>query len=96
MILGASGTVITGVIKRSVLKNINTIPANTVVTETFAVAGADTTATVHISPDLVLPDGIIICYARVSAADTVEVKFINCTAASINPASMRFHITVIN
>jgi hypothetical protein len=94
--LGISGTVLQRIIKISILRNITTVAANTSVIETFTVTGALVDGTVYISPDLELPDGLIIAYARVTAANTVEVKFTNVTAASVNPASMNYHITVIN
>ena len=94
--LGVSGTVLQRIIKISILRNITTVAANTSVIESFTVTGALVDGTVYVSPDLELPDGFIIAYARVTAANNVEVKFTNVTAASVNPASMNFHITVIN
>jgi len=95
IILGAGGTVITKVLKVSVLKNIGSIAAGASSTQTFTIAGANTGSTVYISPESALPDGLIIAYARVSATGTIEVKFMNATVASINPAPMAFFITVI-
>jgi len=95
VILGDGGTVLTRVIKVSISRNLPSIAANTSDVETFTVTGANTGSAVHISPALALADGLIIAYARVSAADTVEVKFMNVTAASINPGTMSFFICVI-
>lgn len=48
-----------------------------------------------ISPATALTDRLIIAYARVSAASTVEAKFCNESAGAINMAAMNFYITVI-
>jgi hypothetical protein len=50
---------------------------------------------VSISPAAALSDGLLIAYARVSAAGTVEVKFFNASGAAIDLASMSYYITVI-
>ena len=63
--------------------------------ETFAVPNATIGSSVMISPGTALQSGIIIAYARVSAAGTVEARFINTTAGAINPPPMDFFITVI-
>jgi hypothetical protein len=94
--LGVAGTVLHSIIKVSIARNISTIAAGVSDIESFTVTGAAVDGTVYVSPDLELPDGFIIAYARVTATNTIEVKFTNITAASINPASMSFHITVIN
>jgi hypothetical protein len=93
--IGANGTVLTELIKVTVAKDVASIAANASVTETFAVANAEPGSTVYISPALPLSDGIIIAYARVSVAGTVEVKFTNTTSSSINPPAMNFFVTVI-
>jgi len=94
-ILGNGGSVITTVIKLTVSKDIGSVSAETSSTQTFVVAGASTGATVHISPASALPNGLVIAYARVSALNTVEVKFMNTTAGTLNPALMDYYITVI-
>ncbi|MBC7914485.1 MAG: hypothetical protein H7Y07_10230 [Pyrinomonadaceae bacterium] len=95
-VLGDSGTVLDRIIKVTVLKNLPTILPNQPVIQTFVVTGAVVGSSVYISPDLALPDGLIIAYTRVSASNTVEVKFSNINTVNINPASMNFHITVVN
>ena len=60
---------------------------------TVAVANTITGATVYVSPASALT-GIVIGYARVSVAGTIEIKFSNPTAAASDPAAMNFHITV--
>ena len=59
------------------------------------VTGAQVGATVQVSPRSEMEDGIIIGYARVSAADTVSIRFVNTTSGSIDPAAVNVDITVI-
>jgi hypothetical protein len=93
--LGIKGTVIDELIKVTRNKNVPNVPANSTITETFGVSDAQPGSTVYISPADALDDGLLIAYARVSVAGTVEVKFTNTTGLAINPAAMDFYITVI-
>lgn len=93
--IGTNGTTLTEVIKVTVNKDVSTISAGASGLETFAVTNAQLNSTVYVSPASALSDGLIIAYARVSLAGTVEVKFVNTTASAINPAAMNFFITVI-
>ena len=95
VILGANGTLINNVIKVTVSKNLASIPANSASIETFAVPGAAIGSSVSLSPATALADGLLIAYARVSVAGTVEAKFMNVTAAAINPLTMNFFISVV-
>jgi len=94
--LGEDGSILNHIIKASIPKNLPSIVAGASIIESFTVTGALIDASVMISPDIALTDGLVIAYARVSAANTVEVKFINNSAATINLASTTFHITVVN
>jgi hypothetical protein len=42
-----------------------------------------------------MEEGIIIGYARVSAADIVSIRFVNTTNGPIDPAAVNVDITVI-
>ncbi len=94
--LGEDGSILNHIIKASVSKNLPSIAAGASITELFTVTGALIDGSVMISPDIALTDGLVIAYARVSAANTIEVKFLNNSAAAINLASTNFHITVVN
>jgi hypothetical protein len=94
-IIGSNGTVLTEIIKLTVLSDIPNVAANSTVTETFPVANATVGSSVYISPSSAFANGLIMAYARVSAAGTVEAKFTNTTVAAINPSPMDFYITVI-
>jgi hypothetical protein len=39
--------------------------------------------------------GVIIASARVSAANTVRIKFVNATNGAVDPNSVNFDITVV-
>ena len=93
--LGTNGTVLTEVIKTSIALDLPSIPANDTYIHSFTVTNAATGSTVMISPLGALLNGIVVAYARVSAANTVEVKFTNTTAGALNPAANTFYITVI-
>ena len=42
-----------------------------------------------------MEDGVIIASARVSATNTVRIKFVNATAGAVDPAAVNFDITVV-
>ena len=71
------------------------MPANTGVTVSFAFTGATVGATVTISPSTAPPNGLVIAWARVSAANTIEVRFENNQGAPLNPPSIGYNIRVI-
>jgi hypothetical protein len=94
-IIGTNGTVLTEVIKVTVNHDVAPMLAGGSALETFTVPNAMIGSSVMISPGTAPQSGIIIAYARVSAAATVEARFINTTAGAINPPPMDFYITVI-
>ena len=93
--IGVNGTTINNMIKISSAGTIPVIAAGTSQVVTFSVSGAATTSSVMISPSGALPDGLLIAYARVSAAGTVEVKFTNVSAAPTSSVTQNFHLTII-
>lgn len=94
-ILGVNGTVLTEVIKVTINRNLASIAANSSVTENFTVANSQTGSMVYVSPGSAFANGLLIGYARVSAAGNVEVRFTNTTGTAIDPPAMDFYITVI-
>jgi hypothetical protein len=95
VILGNNGTVITNMIKATMNVNLASVAANSSLIQTFTVANVVTSSTVSISPAIALADGLLIAYARASAANTIEVKFTNVTGVAIDPGAMNYYITVI-
>lgn len=70
------------------------ISANTVVRQTFTVAGLTLQDAVVVNPpDLVA--GIEILNYRVTATDTLQITFWNTTGGSINPGSQTYTILAI-
>ncbi|MFM6956329.1 MAG: hypothetical protein ACKOX1_07240, partial [Ignavibacteria bacterium] len=57
--------------------------------------GAQVGGTVQVSPRDELETGIIIGYARVSATNTVSIRFVNTTNSNVNPAAVGLDISVI-
>jgi hypothetical protein len=92
---GINGTTITNIIKASVNKDVASIAANSSRLEYYSVTNANTASRVIVSPNAALPNGIIIAYARVSAAGTIEIMFRNTTGGAIDPAAMNYYITLI-
>lgn len=91
-----SNTIITEVIKVTVSDVLFTVPVRTSsLFRDFAVAGASVGATVHLSPQLDFPDGVMIIYARVKSEGIVEVKFWNHYNSTKNVPAMDWYITVI-
>ncbi len=94
--VGTNGTVISGIIKNTQNVDLPSIAATGgVLVQTFTVTNAATGGSVMISPDQALPNGVLIAYARVSAANTIEVKFYNGALIANDPPAMNWHITVI-
>ena len=92
--LGNYGTTINNIIKLTITADIDPVPSNSSLLKTFSVPHATTDASVIVSPQNVLPDGLVISYARVSFTGIVEVKYRNTTATTIDLASMDWYITV--
>jgi hypothetical protein len=98
-IMRSTTTIPTGtgnMIQATVTLNLPSIGAYSSYTATFAVTGATTTSSVMISPQSGLTDGLIIAYARVWSAGSVEVKFYNATGTAIDVGSMAYYITVVD
>lgn len=72
------------------------IPANSSSPpQIYTFTGAEVGNAAICSPNFSLPDGIIIAYARVSATNTIEVKFYNATVLPINIAADKYELAII-
>ena len=91
--LGSGGSILNGIIHSSVMIDVPSMASNSTWTVDITVPNAMTTGSVHISPGESMGD-IMIAYARVSAQDTVQVKFMNMLT-SADPAPCMFYISVI-
>lgn len=90
-----NGAAWSGIISGGIGIDPPNIPSGTGTTVSFAFAGATVGSAVSISPSTAPPNGIIIAWARVSAANTIEVRFENNSAAAVNPPSISYNIRVI-
>jgi hypothetical protein len=90
-----SGTAWAGIISGGIGIDPPNIPVNSGTTVSFAFAGATVGSVVSVSPSSALPNGIIIAWARVSAANTIEIRFENNSGAAVNPPSIGYNIRVI-
>lgn len=70
------------------------VAANTSAEQTFTVSGLTTDDNVVVNKPSVTA-GIGIVNARVSAANTLAITFMNSTAGAIDPASEQYEITAI-
>lgn len=94
-IIGSNGTALSEIIKTTVAKDVASIAANTSLNVDFTVPNCATTSAVYVSPGNDLTAGMIIAYARVTAAATVRVRFTNTTGAAIDLPNMNYYIAVI-
>jgi hypothetical protein len=99
--LGASGTVVSSMIKSNfaLSDNITNITNLLSLTKTAAVAGANLNASVIVNPRTALPQGLAIAYAFVSAVNTITINFTNTGAGAGGNqklGSVTFDVTIIN
>ncbi|MFM6924705.1 MAG: beta strand repeat-containing protein [Ferruginibacter sp.] len=90
-----NGTEWSGILRNTQSIDIPNIIANGNITLTVTVPGATVGSVVYVSPSVPLPSTIVIAWARVSAANTVQISFNNVGAPAVNPAAQNFSIRVI-
>ncbi len=93
--LGTNGTINTALIKDTVNINVGSVPANGELDVTVALANATLNGAVSISPAADLESGLVIAWARVSAAGTIKIRYRNLTGAIINPVAINYYISVV-
>lgn len=95
--LGNNGTVHSYIISDTVSIDLPSINAADSHQEFVTVSGAQQGSTVIVTPANNLGDDIVIAYARVTASDTVAIKFVNVRDASntADYSAIDFYITVI-
>jgi len=93
--IGVNGSGITSISKGSFAVDLPSINAKASHKQNFTLNGVDTGASVAVSSSLELPDGLIIAYARVVSANTIEVKFINVSDNPIDLSLATFHISAV-
>jgi|GEM_PF-1982296 len=90
-----SGTQWNGIIRGTVNIDIPNTLGGGGSTLSVVVTNATTGSAVSVSPTTALPNGIVIAWARVSAANTIEIRFENNSLLPVNPAAQNFNIRVI-
>jgi len=95
--LGASGTVLTNMIKTSVTFTDNSgfFYSSPTEVETVTVTGANVNATVIVNPRTALPSSICVAWARVTAANTVAIGLVNADSNAHLLGTVTFDVTVI-
>lgn len=90
-----NGAAWSGIISGGIGIDPPNIPSGTGITVSFAFTGATVGSVVAVSPVTAPPNGIIIAWARVSAANTIEIRFENNAAGAVNPPSIAYNIRVM-
>ncbi len=75
--------------------DVASVAAATSAEQTFTISGLETTDTVINLVKPSLSAGLGIGNARVSAANTLAITFVNATAAAIDPASETYTVVVM-
>lgn len=99
--LGASGTVMTNVIKTNVTITDNTSNISSIIplSKAVPVAGAQLNASVIVNPRAALPTGLGIAYAYVDSAGSITINFTNTGGGVLGLqklGTVTFDITIIN
>ena len=93
--IGSAGSVLNTIIRTTVSITIPPTGHGESHIETITVPGAAIGASVSASPSSELQNGFVIAYARVSAANTVRVKFFNVSDTLAAQSAVSLFITVI-
>jgi len=94
--LGTAGSVLTNILKTTLNINDNTNFAQGATrTVAVTVTGATTNAAVILNPRTALAAGIAIAWVRVSAANTVQISFINSGPTNHAIGNVTFDVTFI-
>lgn len=94
IVLGGSGTSISQVRVYSQTITPASVGAATVAEQTFAVTGLTTADKVFVNP-AAISNATGIAGVRVSAADTLAVRFVNPTAGALTPTAGTWSIVAI-
>ncbi|MFN8306865.1 MAG: hypothetical protein U0T79_08825 [Ferruginibacter sp.] len=94
--LGTAGNSHNALLRSTVNIDLPSIAANSESDITVTVTGASTTASsVFVSPAADIESGLVIAWARVSAANTVKIRFRNETGSAIDPAAVNYVVSVL-
>jgi hypothetical protein len=93
--IGANGTGLKEIIKKTVSVPTFTVSANGCSSQIVSVTNAAVDSAVSASPDNGFTSGLFVAYARVSAAGSVLIRVCNFTASSITQSTSDFHVAVV-
>jgi hypothetical protein len=84
-----------GIIRNTQSINIPVINPNNGYTASIFVNNATIGSAVTVSPDVALPSLLSIAWARVSATNTVEIRFLNGNGTATSPIAVNFNIRIM-
>jgi hypothetical protein len=93
--IGANGTGLKEIIKKTVSVPTFTVSANLCSNQDVSITNAAVDSAVSASPDNGISTGLFIAYARVSSAGIVRIRICNFTASSITQSTSDFHVAVV-
>ncbi len=93
--LGAAGTVNNSIIKINVVVDVPNIVANSETDVLVTIANISAFAPVSVSPTVDIESGVSIQWARVSAANTIKIRYRNNTGSDIDPASQTYYFLIV-
>ena len=84
----------TGTLRNTATIDVPSLPAGGTYTESVFVSGASLGSSVSVSPRNAFPGTLTIAYARVSAVNTVEIRFVLPAGATVDPPADFYYIRV--
>jgi hypothetical protein len=93
--IGANGTGLKEIIKKTVSVPTFTVTANNCSNQDVSITNVAVDSAVSASPDNGFTSGLFIAYARVSSAGIVRIRVCNFTASSITQSTSDFHVAVV-
>ncbi|MBL0145107.1 MAG: hypothetical protein IPP48_04490 [Chitinophagaceae bacterium] len=93
--LGSVGSINNSMIRANVVIDVGSIAANSELDVLVTIANISAFTAVSVSPSADIEAGVSIEWARVSAANTVKIRFRNNTGLAIDPASQTYHFLIV-
>jgi hypothetical protein len=90
-----NGTQWNGTIRSLNAIDLPNLPSGNGTTQSITVTNATLGSVVAVSPQAALPAGIVIAWSRVSAANTVEIRFENNSGSPVNAPLTNFQVRVM-
>ncbi|WP_256009298.1 hypothetical protein [Desertivirga xinjiangensis] len=101
-VLGQGGTILNQIIRHTGTIDLPSLAGGTAYKHqliysppTSTSASFNVGGTVTVTPAAELPDGIMVSYSRISATNTVEIKFFNVKGSPVDAPAINFNFTVV-